>query len=291
MSAMLSAETEVRPASTVAPTTSRITSIDAFRGFVMFLMLAEAMRLWTLHDAFPDSRFWAIVAFNTDARAVAGLLAPRSDSAGVLVPGRRGAAVLDRQPTRHAAQRFGPHARARRAGAASALILLGIFLRSLEPPADLLDVRGHADADRPRLHLPVPAGVRARCACRSARSSRSWSASGRRSSLYPLPRPGFDYTQVGVPRGLAAPLTGFLAHFNKNSNLAWAFDVWFLNLFPREKPFLFNGGGWSTLSFIPTLATMMLGTVVRRVAEDARGRARKAEGARRRRRRRWRSPG
>src|SRR5436190_23890295 len=48
----------------VLPTT-RITSIDAFRGFVMFLMLAEAMRLWTLHTAFPESRFWAIVAYNT----------------------------------------------------------------------------------------------------------------------------------------------------------------------------------------------------------------------------------
>ena len=47
-------------------TPARITSIDAFRGFVMFLMLAEAMRLWTLHDAFPDSRFWAIVAYNTE---------------------------------------------------------------------------------------------------------------------------------------------------------------------------------------------------------------------------------
>ena len=28
-------------------------SIDAFRGFVMLLMLAEAMRLWTVHTAFP----------------------------------------------------------------------------------------------------------------------------------------------------------------------------------------------------------------------------------------------
>jgi predicted acyltransferase len=45
-----------------------------------------------------------------------------------------------------------------------------------------------------------------------------------------------------------------------NSNLSWAFDTWFLNLFPRESPFLYNDGGWSTLSFIPTLATMMLGT-------------------------------
>jgi heparan-alpha-glucosaminide N-acetyltransferase len=32
-----------------------------------------------------------------------------------------------------------------------------------------------------------------------------------------------------------------------------------LNLFPREQPFVFNEGGWSTLSFIPTLGTMILG--------------------------------
>jgi predicted acyltransferase len=47
----------------------------------------------------------------------------------------------------------------------------------------------------------------------------------------------------------------------KNSNLAAAFDRWFLNLFPREKPFTHNSGGYSTLSFIPTLATMILGLV------------------------------
>jgi predicted acyltransferase len=41
--------------------------------------------------------------------------------------------------------------------------------------------------------------------------------------------------------------------------MAWAFDTWFLNLFPRVKPFEFNGGGYSTLSFIPTLGTMILG--------------------------------
>ena len=47
------------------PPAARVPSIDAFRGLVMFLMLAEVMRLWTLHDAFPSSTFWAIVAFNT----------------------------------------------------------------------------------------------------------------------------------------------------------------------------------------------------------------------------------
>ena len=53
--------------------------------------------------------------------------------------------------------------------------------------------------------------------------------------------------------------TGFAAHWDKNSNLAWAFDTWFLNLFPRKDAFVFNGGGYSTLSFIPTLGTMILG--------------------------------
>ena len=53
-------------------------------------------------------------------------------------------------------------------------------------------------------------------------------------------------------------MSGFPAHWNKNSNPAWAFDVWFLNLFPRSEPFRDNGGGYATLSFIPTLATMIL---------------------------------
>ena len=56
-------------------------------------------------------------------------------------------------------------------------------------------------------------------------------------------------------------LSGFAAHWQKNSNPAWAFDTWFLNLFPRERPFLFNGGGYATLSFIPTLGTMILGLI------------------------------
>jgi predicted acyltransferase len=53
-----------------------------------------------------------------------------------------------------------------------------------------------------------------------------------------------------------------MSHWNKNSNLAWSFDTWFMNLFPRVRPFEYNGGGYSTLSFIPTLGTMILGLLV-----------------------------
>jgi predicted acyltransferase len=76
--------------------------------------------------------------------------------------------------------------------------------------------------------------------------------------LYPLPPDGFDYSTVGV--GPDWPhLTGVAAHWDKNTNAAAAFDQWFLNLFPRKDPFVYNGGGYLTLSFVPSLATMIFG--------------------------------
>jgi predicted acyltransferase len=83
-------------------------------------------------------------------------------------------------------------------------------------------------------------------------------------ALYPVPGAGFDWQSVGVPANWAHHYTGFAAHWNKNANLGNAFDQWFLNLFPRVKPFVFNGGGYLTLSFIPTLGTMILGLVAGR---------------------------
>jgi heparan-alpha-glucosaminide N-acetyltransferase len=78
-------------------------------------------------------------------------------------------------------------------------------------------------------------------------------------ALYPAPGPSFDYTAVGVPADWHHNFTGFASHWNKNSNLGQAVDVWFLNLLPRASRFVFNGGGYLTLSFIPTLGTILLG--------------------------------
>ena len=94
-------------------------------------------------------------------------------------------------------------------------------------------------------------------------------------ALYPLPGPDFDYANVGVSAGWlsAHGLTGFAAHWNKNSNLAWAFDTWFLNLFPaRNARSSCNGGGYATLSFIPTLGTMILGLLAGDVLRSERTR-------------------
>jgi predicted acyltransferase len=79
-----------------------------------------------------------------------------------------------------------------------------------------------------------------------------------------VPGPHFDWTAVGVPPDWSHNFNGFAAHWNKNSNLGTALDQWFLNLFPRSRPFVYNGGGYLTSSFIPTLGTMILGLVAGR---------------------------
>ena len=47
------------------PVPSRVVSVDAYRGFVMFLMLAEVLRLPRVADQFPDSPVWRTIHFHT----------------------------------------------------------------------------------------------------------------------------------------------------------------------------------------------------------------------------------
>jgi predicted acyltransferase len=236
--------------------TKREVSVDAFRGLVMVLMLAEVMELWTLHDAYPTSWFWALVAYNTthvpwQGCSLHDLIQPGfSFLVGVSLPFSI-AARLARGGT---LGRMLAHAVWR----SVVLIVLGIFLRSLHAPQTYWtfeDTLTQIGLGYPFLFLLALVSWRIQAAVFAVLLVGFWAA----FVLYPLPGPGFDYTSVGVPASWPHHYTGFLAHFNKNSNLSWAFDTWFLNLFPRETPFVFNGGGGSTLSFIPTLATMMLG--------------------------------
>ncbi|HSU68402.1 MAG TPA: hypothetical protein VLJ39_16100, partial [Tepidisphaeraceae bacterium] len=79
-------------------------------------------------------------------------------------------------------------------------------------------------------------------------------------AAYRAPAASVDSTTLGLPADWPR-LQGFAAHWEKHSNVAARFDHWFLNLFPREdgKPYTLNKGGYATLSFIPSLATMILG--------------------------------
>jgi len=77
-------------------------------------------------------------------------------------------------------------------------------------------------------------------------------------ATYPLPPADFDPASVGRLPGDPA-YAGFFEHWNKGTNAAAAFDRWFLNLWPRPEPYAFNSHGYQTLSFIPEIATIVLG--------------------------------
>ena len=236
--------------------TTRLLSLDAFRGTVMILMLAEAMRLPEVARAFPHSALWRLIAFNTEHVEWQGcslhdLIQPGfSFLVGAALP----FSIASRKMK---GQTFGNmlgHA----AWRALLLIFLGIFLRSLHSPQTYFtfeDTLTQIGLGYVFLFLLGFARVRTQVLTLVLILICFWAA----FALYPAPGPQFDYARVGVPPNWAHNYTGFLSHWNKNSNLAWAFDVWFLNLFPREQPFVFNEGGWSTLSFIPTIGTMILG--------------------------------
>lgn len=241
----------------MAPTLpARISSVDAYRGFVMFLMMAEVLEFGHISKSLPDSSFWAFLAYNQDHVEWVGcslhdLIQPSfSFLVGVALP----YSIASRMAK---GQNFGAmfgHTLQR----SLILIFLGIFLRSMsrqQTNFTFEDTLTQIGLGYPILFWLGFKTFRTQLIALSAILVGYWLF----FAVYPLPGADFDYAAMGVTSDWEHNLRGFAAHWNKNTNAAWAFDQWFMNLFPREKPFIRNGGGYSTLSFIPTLGTMVLG--------------------------------
>ena len=250
------AEAPVAEPRRIAEGVTRLVSLDAFRGMVMTLMLGERMRLPEVARAFPHSALWALIAFNTEhvdwqGCSLHDLIQPAfSFLVGAALP----FSIASRKRRGEAFGHMFGHAVRR----ALILIFLGIFLRSLTSPQTYFtfeDTLTQIGLGYVFLFLLGFTRARTQVVVLILILICFWAA----FALYPAPGPQFEYARVGVPQNWTHNYTGFLSHWNKNSNLSWAFDVWFLNLFPREHPFVFNEGGWSTLSFIPTLGTMIMG--------------------------------
>lgn len=257
------------PSSRFGPTTlaERLTSLDAYRGFVMLLMMAEVLRLSRVSRALPESGFWNFLAHHQSHVEWIGcslhdLIQPSfSFVVGVALP----FSLAARAAKGESQSRMIAHAVRR----ALILILLGIFLRSVNRPQTYFtfeDTLTQIGLGYVFLFLLGMRSMRVQWIAFGVILVGYWLA----FAVYPLPAAGFDTTTVGVPQDWPHWMSGFAAHWNKNTNLAWAFDVWFLNLFPREKPFAFNGGGYATLSFIPTLGTMILGLIAGNVFRSKR---------------------
>ena len=238
----------------------RVAAIDAYRGFVMLLMMGEVVRLGQLARAFPESPIWKFLGRQQSHVEWAGcnlhdLIQPSfSFLVGAALPFSLAARAQRGQSwwrlTFHAAWR------------SLLLIALGIFLRSTgsrvaQTNFTFEDTLTQIGMGYFFLYLLGLAGPRFWWAAFIIIVVGYFAA----FAYYPTPPADFNYPGVGVPQDWPEHYTGFAAHWNKNSNLAWAADLWFLNLFPRAKPFAYNGGGYATLSFIPTLATMILGLI------------------------------
>jgi len=241
-----------------APAT-RLTSLDVFRGVTMLFMASEILHIPSVARRFPDSATARLLADQLDHRLWVGcapwdLIQPAfMFMVGVALPFSIASRVAR-------GQSFG-RMLAHTAWRAAILVALGIFLRSQGRPQTYFtfeDVLTQIGLGYVFLFLLAWTTPRVQWAAAAAILVGYWAA----FALYPLPPPGFDSSTVGVPPDWPYQLSGFAAHWNKNTNLAHAFDVWFLNLFPRERPFAFNGGGYLTLNFVPSLATMIFGLIV-----------------------------
>jgi heparan-alpha-glucosaminide N-acetyltransferase len=236
---------------------ARNVSVDAYRGFVMILIWAEVLRSPDVSRMHPSSVFWHVLAYHQSHVKWAGMSLHDTIQpgftflVGVALPyslrsrTRRGEHFA--QSLRHVLVR------------SLFLILLGIFLRSTRSSQTNFtfeDTLAQIGMGYTFAFLISRLAPRWQWTAFAAILVAYWAA----WAAYPAPSPSFDYSSVGAPPEWPNLMFhGFASHWNMNTNLGQAFDLWFLNLFPRPTPFRFNGGGYLTLSFIPTLGTMLLG--------------------------------
>ncbi len=251
-------------------TTNRVASIDVYRGMVMFLMLAEVLHLEKIRKVFDGETAVGKIAdwirFHVTHVEWTGcslhdMIQP---SFTFLVGVSMVFSIAMRASKGQSRREMLLHA----LGRSLTLVFLGIFLRSLGKPSTNFtfdDTLTQIGLGYWIAFLVSFLSTRWLVCFLTVLLSGYWLA----FILYPSPAPDFSYSSVGVPNDWPHHWKeGFLTHFNKNSNLAWAFDQWWMNLFPREKPFEFSGGGYATLSFIPTLGTMILGLLAGRTLQS-----------------------
>jgi predicted acyltransferase len=253
----VSASAEPSPHAPPPARPERLMSLDAYRGFVMLLMISAGLNIPKVAANFKESPVWQFLAWQTDHAAWRGctlwdLIQPSfMFIVGVALPYSLAARKAQ-------GRSFGKLF-------AQALLALVAARRAWRVPRldraedDELQLRDRPRADWIRLSDSVAARVD-----KTAHAVHRGSADSHRllGGVRALPRRAGG---VGLEsRGRSANwsfFSGFEAHWQKNANFAAAFDQWFLNLFPQEKRFVFNAGGYQTLNFVPSLATMIIGLV------------------------------
>jgi predicted acyltransferase len=283
-------------ATPVTPTT-RLMSLDAYRGFIMLFMASGGLAIpgvvkamCPTQEALDAHPVWRFLAFHTDHVPWEGgslwdMIQPAfMFMVGVALP----YSFASRQAKGQSPLKIYLHAALR----SFILIVLGVFLASnWSRQTDFVFTNVLAQIGLGYFFLCFLVN-RGRLV-QSAALAAILVGYGLWFYVYPSPGEDFNYLDAGVAE-LQPWSEGAFAHWDKNTNAAAAFDRWFLNQFPQpvrvsptlsvqmgllapppagpwaalpyaqftpriERSYFFSSGGYQTLNFIPSLATMILG--------------------------------
>lgn len=244
---------------------ARLQSLDAYRGAIMISLafggfgLAETANRHL--QANGNSQFWSMVAFQFEHVPWVGctywdLIQP---SFMFMVGVSMAYSYLKRERLGHSYLQMLGHASLR----SVVLILLGVFLSSNGSPAtnwSFMNVLSQIGLGYTFLFLLWRRGLAMQLGAALGLLVVTW-------LLYANYSPaGIDLQQGNPQVGVTAQwaqqyLADVAPVWHKNANVGHAMDLTVLNWFPRSEPFEFNSGGYQTLNFVPSLATMIFGLI------------------------------
>lgn len=256
------------------PHTERLVSLDAYRGFVMLAMASSGFALARAFSKPEVIQYYDNSAAKTAWRWLCGQVAFHGEHVawaggsfwdmiqpsfmfmvGVALP----FSFASRESLGHNGFIRFMHVLQR----SVILVLLGVFLSSdgrLHTNFTFVNVLTQIGLGYPIVWLLLHQGKILQLLAASAILGGYWYAFYRHA----VPPAGIDPTTVRLPPDWHL-YDGIAAHWNKNTNWAAWIDQSLLNYFPQynkegvPERFTHNPGGYATLNFIPSIATMIFG--------------------------------
>ena len=248
------------------PQRQRLLSLDAYRGLIMVSLAFEGFGLRQTAEnhlaADPDSSVWQAIYYQFSHVPWTGcgywdLIQP---SFMFMVGVSMAYSYAKRSKLGHAYGKMLRHALSR----SVILILLGIFLISDSGPStswSLMNVLTQIGLGYTFLFLFWGRRLRSQSLGAALILTLTWML----YVLYPAASvdPAVGSPEFGLEQEWAQQhLAEVSPAWHKNANVGHAVDSWLLNRLPRQEPFVYNEGGYQTINFIPSLATMLFGLMV-----------------------------
>jgi predicted acyltransferase len=248
---------------------ARLVSLDAYRGFIMVMLAAAGFGIARLAQLPADAPVWQTLDYGWWQ----GLRSQFEHPEWVSRFGWMGVAFWDliqpafmfmvgvAMPYSYARRESLGHSRWQRLGHAVwrglVLVLLGVFLQSQSTSQTnwmFANVLAQIGLGYVFVYLLLGRRWMVQAAAFAAILIGYWFF-----FFSYTPPAGYGYAAVKATE--EAVFEGRFASWSKNANAGHQFDRWFLNQFPRpnDEEFQYNPGGYLTLNFVPSIATMLLG--------------------------------